>query len=103
MAVTTRQKISGNLPQNNSGSTTDSIARRPHFEAMEYYPDGHPRHSHRTPGEIAEDEKLAAFRGEFCGVLQPAVDQTPLVNPCLVPRQRALVRMLDRPQIRRRP
>lgn len=31
-----------------------------------------PRHGHRTPAELAEDEIIAALRGDTCGV--PNVD-----------------------------
>jgi hypothetical protein len=34
-----------------------------------------PRHGHRTPAELAEDEIIAAMRGDGCGV--PLVDGVP--------------------------
>jgi hypothetical protein len=68
------------------------------------YSDSYPRHSHRTPADIAEDEKFAALRGEFFGVLvPPETHQKPFVDPYLVPRQRALVPWVDRPRPRRSP
>ncbi len=33
---------------------------------MGYYEDSHPRHGHRTPAELAEDEILQALHGEVC-------------------------------------
>ncbi len=33
---------------------------------MGYYEDSHPRHGHRTPAELADDEKLAALHGNVC-------------------------------------
>jgi nucleotide-binding universal stress UspA family protein len=33
---------------------------------MGYYEDSHPRHGHRTPAELAEDETLAALHGNVC-------------------------------------
>lgn len=41
---------------------------------MGYYEE-HPRHGHRTPSELAEDEILSALRGDFCG-MPPRPDQT---------------------------
>jgi CBS domain-containing protein len=33
---------------------------------MVYYVDAPPRHSHRTPSELAEDEIFAAMHGNVC-------------------------------------
>lgn len=33
---------------------------------MELYPNGHPRHSHRSPAELAEDERIEALHGVVC-------------------------------------
>jgi len=69
---------------------------------MGYYADGPPRHSHRSPAEIAEDEILAALRGDFCGVLTPADACEPhLYEPRVIPRRLALVPWADRPRTRR--
>ena len=35
---------------------------------MGYYEEQPPRHGHRTPSELAEDEILSALRGDFCGM-----------------------------------
>lgn len=35
---------------------------------MGYYEEQPPRHGHRTPSELAEDEILAALHGDFCGM-----------------------------------
>lgn len=40
---------------------------------MGYYEEGPPPHGHRTPRELAEDEKLAALQGKIC---VPARDET---------------------------
>jgi nucleotide-binding universal stress UspA family protein len=40
---------------------------------MGYYEEGPPRHGHRTPTELAEDEMLAAMHGHIC---MPATEQT---------------------------
>jgi hypothetical protein len=35
---------------------------------MGYYEDRPPRHGHRTPSELAEDEILSALHGDYCGM-----------------------------------
>jgi hypothetical protein len=35
---------------------------------MGYYQDGPPRHSHRTPSDLADDEMISAIHGDFCGM-----------------------------------
>jgi hypothetical protein len=35
---------------------------------MGFYEEGPPRHGHRTPSELAEDEMLSALHGDFCGM-----------------------------------
>lgn len=35
---------------------------------MGYYAEQPPRHGHRTPSELAEDEILSALHGDFCGM-----------------------------------
>jgi hypothetical protein len=35
---------------------------------MEYYQEGPPRHGHRSPSELAEDEMLSSFSEKFCGM-----------------------------------
>jgi nucleotide-binding universal stress UspA family protein len=40
---------------------------------MGYYEEGPPRHGHRTPSELAEDERLAELHGRVC---VPAPEQT---------------------------
>jgi hypothetical protein len=75
---------------------------------MGYYPDDPPRHSHRTPAELAEDEKLASMHGDYCGPIAPtdadANDaDTNYEGACLAPRRHALVRDADRPRIRSTP
>ena len=41
---------------------------RLHFTTMGYYEEQPPRHGHRTPSELAEDEILSALHGDFCGM-----------------------------------
>lgn len=35
---------------------------------MGFYEERPPRHGHRTPAELAEDETLCAIHGNFCGM-----------------------------------
>ena len=35
---------------------------------MGYYQEEPPRHGHRNPSELAEDELLSSFHGRFCGM-----------------------------------
>ncbi|HEX9128650.1 MAG TPA: hypothetical protein VF850_05755 [Gemmatimonadaceae bacterium] len=35
---------------------------------MGFYEERPPRHGHRTPSELAEDEMLSAVHGDFCGM-----------------------------------
>jgi hypothetical protein len=35
---------------------------------MGFYEDRPPRHGHRTPSELAEDEILSALHGDYCGM-----------------------------------
>jgi hypothetical protein len=35
---------------------------------MGFYEERPPRHGHRTPAELAEDEILSALHGDFCGM-----------------------------------
>ncbi len=35
---------------------------------MGYYEERPPRHGHRIPSELAEDELLSAVHGDFCGM-----------------------------------
>jgi hypothetical protein len=38
------------------------------FHHMDYYGDTPPRHSHRSPSELAEDDLISALHGDFCGM-----------------------------------
>jgi hypothetical protein len=44
---------------------------------MGFYEEGPPRHGHRNPSELAEDEMLSSIHGDFCGMPE-AVDATVL-------------------------
>ena len=39
-----------------------------HLTTMGYYEDRPPRHGHRTPSELAEDEILSALHGDYCAM-----------------------------------
>jgi hypothetical protein len=59
---------------------------------MGFYQDRPPRHGHRTPSELAEDEFLSAAYGDFCGMPEapekPPIGETacvPILNLALVP------------------
>jgi hypothetical protein len=51
---------------------------------MRFYQDRPPRHGHRTPSELAEDEFLSAAYGDFCGMPE-APETTPLGGTACVP------------------
>ena len=42
---------------------------------MGFYEERPPRHGHRNPSELAEDEMLSSLHGDFCGMPE-AVDAT---------------------------
>jgi hypothetical protein len=44
---------------------------------MGYYEERPPRHGHRSPTELADDEMLSSIHGDFCGMPE-AVDATVL-------------------------
>jgi hypothetical protein len=44
---------------------------------MGFYEERPPRHGHRNPSELAEDEMLSSIHGDFCGMPE-AVDATVL-------------------------
>jgi hypothetical protein len=44
---------------------------------MGFYEERPPRHGHRNPSELAEDEMLSSIHGDFCGMPE-AVDATML-------------------------
>jgi hypothetical protein len=41
---------------------------QPHLATMGFYEERPPRHGHRTPSELAEDEVMSALHGDFCGM-----------------------------------
>lgn len=45
---------------------TDWAVGKRHLRSMGYYEEGPPRHSHRSPSELAEEERWAALRGLIC-------------------------------------
>ena len=52
---------------------------------MGYYEGRPPRHGHRTPSELAEDEIIAALRGDYCGMpARPEVTGPTSPSQCLV-------------------
>lgn len=69
---------------------------------MGYYADGPPCHSHRSPAEIAQDDRAAVLRGDFSGALEPGCDAEANVSePLCIPRRRALVKLAEPLRIRR--
>jgi hypothetical protein len=48
-----------------------------HLSFMGYYEERPPRHGHRSPTELADDELLSAIHGDFCGMPE-AIDATVL-------------------------
>jgi hypothetical protein len=59
---------------------------------MRFYEEGPPRHSHRTPSELAEDEMLSAVHGDFCGMPEAPEKKTigelacvPIAHVALLP------------------
>ena len=51
---------------------------------MGFYEERPPRHGHRTPSELAEDEILSAVHGDFCGMPE-APETKPIGGLACVP------------------
>ena len=49
----------------------------PQFPIMGFYEERPPRHGHRTPAELAEDETLSALHGDFCGMPEAPEERGP--------------------------
>lgn len=47
------------------------------FPYMGFYEERPPRHGHRTPSELAEDEILSALHGDFCAMPAPFEETGP--------------------------
>jgi len=47
---------------------------------MGFYEERPPRHGHRTPSELAEDEKLSALHGDFCGMPEALEEPRPTTD-----------------------
>jgi hypothetical protein len=58
----------GKLSQKNSIPLTDAGPPLLQFAFMGFYEERPPRHGHRTPAELAEDEILSALHGDFCAM-----------------------------------
>lgn len=74
------------------------------IHSMGFYDDTPPRHSHRSPSELAEDELIAALHGNFYGM--PAkVEEAGRTKKdgCTRSTSVALVPWGDRPRLRRSP
>ena len=54
------------------------------FRLMGFYEERPPRHGHRTPSELAEDELLSAVHGDFCGMPE-APEKKPIGRLACVP------------------
>jgi hypothetical protein len=52
---------------------------------MGYYEEMPPRHGHRTPSELAEDEILSALHGDFCGMPETLEEPRPKTDTECVP------------------
>jgi hypothetical protein len=62
---------------------------------MGFYQDRPPRHGHRTPSELAEDEFLSAAYGDFCGMPE-APEKSPIgVAACMSTPHFALLPWAD--------
>jgi hypothetical protein len=47
---------------------------------MGFYEERPPRHGHRTPSELAEDEILSALHGDFCGMPEAKEEPRPATD-----------------------
>jgi hypothetical protein len=52
---------------------------------MGYYQESPPRHGHRTPSELVEDEMLSALHGDFCGMPEMLEKPRPRTDTECVP------------------
>lgn len=57
---------------------------------MKFYAGDPPRHGHRSPAELADDEILASLRGDFCAMPEAESD-----DEALAERKRAVPLVLD--------
>ena len=57
---------------------------------MEFYEGDPPRHGHRSPAELADDEILSSLRGDFCAMPEAESD-----DEALAERNRAVPLVLD--------
>jgi hypothetical protein len=57
---------------------------------MKFYEGDPPRHGHRSPAELADDEILASLRGDFCAMPEAESD-----DEALAERNRAVPLVLD--------
>lgn len=55
------------------------------FPIMGFYEERPPRHGHRTPAELAEDETLSALHGDFCGMPAAPEELRPAEETACVP------------------
>lgn len=63
---------------------------------MGHYDERPPRHGHRTPSELAEDEILAAVHGDYCGMPASFDDTGPTTDTgCTRSTEVALVPWAD--------
>jgi hypothetical protein len=53
---------------------------------MEFYEGDPPRHGHRTPAELVDDEIVSLLRGDFCAMPEAESDDERVVeSKCAVP------------------
>ena len=55
----------------NGITLTDAKSPALQLAPMGFYEERPPRHGHRTPSELAEDEMFSAVHGDFCGMPTP--------------------------------
>jgi hypothetical protein len=62
---------------------------------MGYYEEAPPRHGHRSPSELAEDELLSSLHGDFCGMPATIDEIGPIGTECIRPIRVALLPSAD--------
>ena len=67
----------------------------PQFPIMGFYEERPPRHGHRTPSELAEDEILSAVHGDYCGMPADLKETGPIGTECLRSTHVALLPWAD--------
>jgi hypothetical protein len=96
--------FSGKFSQESSGWMTVIRSRRHSFETMGFYEGGPPRHGHRSPSELAEEQWNWVLRGTYCDLPEiPEEPQPTRKDICVRSMKVALVPLADHPVTRRSP